>query len=342
MVTGRARSFWPDCGFELLTRDGRGRLRVTDDFLRLYLQRPELAPVAESCAAERALHAALLENPRRPVTPVNLLRIRDRDAVENWELFITFRDRLLAQGTIEDAYLSLFLDPLPRLPPLFADHLAQLVLKAIHEDRPDPLRLRAAELFFRPQKVRIEEGAVLVADEATLEQLVETGGFGDLGRLVREAAGRLRTVELDVLGEDNAEIYFQRSDRFDTVLDLSFTRPGLDALCRVLEAWLARLLDIAVSIQPLAQVRDERWRWHVGLDAEATGILNDLYEGREVEEERLARLLALFRMEFRDPSVLPAALRGRPVYLGMAMDARNRLRLKPQNLLVNLPLAEAA
>ena len=34
-------------------------------------------------------------------------------------------------------------------------------------------------------------------------------------------------------------------------------------------------------------------------------------------------------------------VRGRPVYLGMAQDARARLRLKPQNLLVNLPLAEA-
>jgi hypothetical protein len=30
---------------------------------------------------------------------------------------------------------------------------------------------------------------------------------------------------------------------------------------------------------------------------------------------------------------------GRPVYLAMAMDAEQRLRLKPQNLLLNLPLA---
>ena len=34
-------------------------------------------------------------------------------------------------------------------------------------------------------------------------------------------------------------------------------------------------------------------------------------------------------------------VRGRPVYMGMARDARARLRLKPQNLLVNLPLAAA-
>jgi hypothetical protein len=33
---------------------------------------------------------------------------------------------------------------------------------------------------------------------------------------------------------------------------------------------------------------------------------------------------------------------GRPIYLGMAMTTDNVLRLKPQNLLVNLPLAEPA
>jgi hypothetical protein len=34
-------------------------------------------------------------------------------------------------------------------------------------------------------------------------------------------------------------------------------------------------------------------------------------------------------------------VRGRPVYMAMAQDAQARLRLKPQNLLVNLPLPEA-
>jgi hypothetical protein len=34
-----------------------------------------------------------------------------------------------------------------------------------------------------------------------------------------------------------------------------------------------------------------------------------------------------------------AAIAGRPVYLAMAMDAGNHLVLKPQNLLLNLPLA---
>ncbi len=36
------------------------------------------------------------------------------------------------------------------------------------------------------------------------------------------------------------------------------------------------------------------------------------------------------------------AVAGRPVYLGLAMTTDNVLRMKPQNLLVNLPLAESA
>ena len=52
--------FWPACGYRLLEVDAAGRLRVTDDFLRSFLLRPELAPVPESCAAELALHDALL------------------------------------------------------------------------------------------------------------------------------------------------------------------------------------------------------------------------------------------------------------------------------------------
>ena len=51
--------FWPSCGYRLLARGGDGRLTVTDDYLRSFLARPELAPIPESCAAELALHDAL-------------------------------------------------------------------------------------------------------------------------------------------------------------------------------------------------------------------------------------------------------------------------------------------
>jgi len=53
--------FWRSCGYSLLERGADGRLIVTDDYLRAYFARPELAPVEESCANERALHAALMQ-----------------------------------------------------------------------------------------------------------------------------------------------------------------------------------------------------------------------------------------------------------------------------------------
>ncbi len=150
-----------------------------------------------------------------------------------------------------------------------------------------------------------------------------------------------RSVDLDVLSADNAEIYWERDDSFDTVLDISFSRPGLIALCKVLEDWVRHFLGVEVQIEPVGMIRDERWVWHVGLNVEANIILNDLYNGRDVGEDRLRQILSLFRLSFRDPAQMRADIAGRPVYLGMAMDGAETLRLKPQNLLANLPLAAA-
>ena len=343
-MTEEGRPLWLSSGFQLLSRDGRGRLVLEDDFLRAYLLRPELAPVEESCAAERRLHEALLETPRRPITPVTLLALKDPDARENYEVFARFRDHLMRHPTLEDAYLALFLPGAPALPPLFLEQMVHVIVRNMLVGREDsPLLFRAGECLFRCQNATVHEGAILLADEEIVERASSApdAGLGSLGQLIAEAGGRPRAVELDILREDNARSYYERAERFDMVLDISFTRPGLDALCRVLEIWLRHMLDIETRIQPLQQVRDQHWSWHVGLDTEASALLNDLYAGVEVGEERLAHLLTLFRLEPRDPALIRPALRGKPIYLGLAMDAKGKVRLKPQNLLVNLPLAEA-
>jgi hypothetical protein len=46
----------------------------------------------------------------------------------------------------------------------------------------------------------------------------------------------------------------------------------------------------------------------------------------------------LFKLE-TDTGFVPE-MRGKPVYLGLAMDATGVMRMKPQNILVNLPLTE--
>jgi hypothetical protein len=329
---------WRSAGRELLDPAEGGGLAVTPAFLKAYLARPELAPVAESCAAERALHRRLLEDPLAAIDERDLAAIGDADAAENYRVWLGFRDRLQARPSLEAAYLDMARHGAGRTPPLFLDQLVHVILRHLLDDEPDPLQWRAAELLFRPQRVTISEGGILVADEETVEQLAATGGFGGLGRLLVEAGTAPRTVELDVIGDGNAAGYWARSERFDMVLDVAFTRPGLDALARVLERWVRHFLGLAVRIQPVQTIRDERWSWHVGLDAEATAILNAMWHGQTVAQADLARILSLFRLEFADPAAMLERVAGRPVYLAMAMDAGKRLRLKPQNLLTGLPL----
>jgi Family of unknown function (DUF6352) len=330
--------FWRSSGYGLLTPEASGRLPVSDDFLRAFWLRPEVAPVAESCAEELALHDALMADPRLAVPPERLARLAEPDARDNYAAVLRMRERLLARPTMEAAYLDMLHTGSSGIPPLFLDQLVHVFLRHLLAGCDDPIRLRAAELLFREQKVTIQTSAVMLADEET----VEMRASGRPGRLLLEDEAPARHIELDVLDDANAAIYWARSDRFDTVLDLSFARPGLDALCRVLETWVRHFTGAAVSIQPVQRIDDQRWVWHVGLDSEASALLNALYDGEEIDEARRARLLALFRLEFRDPSDMLERIRGRPVYLGLAMTPAQRLKVKPHNLLINLPLARAA
>jgi hypothetical protein len=94
-----------------------------------------------------------------------------------------------------------------------------------------------------------------------------------------------------------------------------------------------------VAIEPLARVDDERWRWHLGLDVDSSAILDALYRGEPVPDSELERLVLLFRLSFDDPADARPQIAGRPVYLGLGVRPDRTLRMKPQNLLVNLPLA---
>ena len=331
--------FWRSAGWHLTEPTEAGRLRITDDWLRAYLLRPELAPVEESCSAERALHANLVDHPRAPIEDATLGELADADVQENYKAYRTYRDRLLARPTIEAAYLDMIENGIDGIPPLFLDQLVHVLLRHCLRDTDDPIRLRAAEAFFRTQKVSIQDGRVMLADEETVEMHASGQGFGSLGRLLVQAEAKPVSIDLDVLDETNAESYWARSDRFDTVLDLGFTRPGLDGFCRALETWVRHLRGVEVNIQPVQQISDERWSWHVGLDAEASAFLNDLYGGAEIDEARSTRLLSLFRLEFADPADMLERVRGRPVYLGLMMTKNERLTMKPQNILANLPLA---
>ncbi|MEK9971116.1 MAG: DUF6352 family protein [Ferrovibrio sp.] len=331
-------AFWISSGYDLLDRGADGRLAVSGDFIRAYLSRPEMAPPDEACDAERALHAALLGDPQRVVTAADLAALADADAQENYAIFLRFRDHLMRADSLEAAYIGLLRPTAPAVPAMFMDHLAAAILRDLLDGRDNAFQARAAELFFRVQKVTIQDSRMLLADDETVEMLSAGRGFGSLGALVADAGTALRSIDMDIMTKENAPEYWARSDKHDFVLDFGFTRPGQDAFARVTEAWVERLTGAAVQVQPVQTIRDERWVWHVGLDTTSTAIMNALYEGKSVDDDHMRQVLALFRLEFRDPSLMLPRVAGRPVYLGVAMDHHGKLRLKPQNLVVNLPL----
>ena len=325
--------FWLSCGHHLLDRDEGGGLLLTDDFLKVYLARPELAPPPEACVAERALHSVLLADPRRAVSAAEIDAIADADARDNWRILLAFRDHLVAYRTIEAAYIELVRGGIGRTPPLFVNQLAHVILRNILDACGDPFVARAAELFFREQRMTLHEGSLLAADEETI------AGLGDqpLTPLV-SMLGLPAAAEIDVLNDENAESYWERSDRFDTAIDLTAGRGGLASLARVIEAWTAHLLSVAVDVEPLTALQDVNFTWYVGLDAHGTRIGDALWRGEDLDEAARSQIVGLFRLTFRDAAMMSEAVSGAPVYLILAMTPDKVLRMKPQNLLTGLPV----
>ena len=179
---------------------------------------------------------------------------------------------------------------------------------------------------------------MLAADAATIEVFAETGGFGSVGRLLRAQNTPVAQVKMDVMNAENAALYFLRDELYGFVLDLSPGGPAASALARVLERWVAHMAGARVKIEPLARIEDERWRWHVGLDVDGSTILNALYRGEPVPPEDLERLVLLLRLAFEDGRDVLDEMAGRPVYLGLGCRPDRTLKMKPQNLLLNLPL----
>ena len=347
---------WPEAAAEHLRPDARGWHTPTPGFWRVFWGRPELALVPESCAAEVALHQHLQDKPLAPVGEAEVAALTDADARDNWRVALAWRDTVLACGTLEAAWLAVVRGERPVPAPLFLDLAVQAVLARILP--PDNAMLwRAAELLCRAQRISLNAGRVLAADAAVADTLQDTAGLGDMGRLLREAGASLPEQALPVLSADTAADYLaqratHRAHRhvLDLTLDVQQHLPhgltltlqradsGLKALAAVLSLWLQHVLGLSAKIEPLPRIDDERWRWHIGLDAEASAILNALYQGDSVPPQRLERLVGLFRLRLDDAAMAPEMV-GKPVYLGLAMDAEGRLKLKPQNLVLNLPLA---
>ncbi len=334
--------FWRSAGTHLVSVNADGWLDVTPDLVRAYFARPEVRPIDTSCDQEIRLFEDLMANPMMTVDDARLATIDDADAADNYRTVLDFRARLVEAGTIEGAYLSMMRKADARVPSIFLDQMVHLIVHNILGKATDPIRLRAGEIFFREQNVSTDEGRIMLADEEVIAMHAETGGAGALGQLLVSSDTPMRQIELDVLDEDNKAMYWERSDNFDTVVDFRFTQPALDAFARVIEAWILHFLDLKVKVQPRRSIEDEHWSWHIGLDAEATRILNALYREETVEPQDAERLVALFQMDIEDQHRVGPTMSGKPIYLGLAMTEDKSVQMKPQNLLTNLPIIEPA
>jgi hypothetical protein len=281
--------------------------------------------------------------------------LADADARSNYLAFLEFRADAVAAGSLEAWYLRQIRSPSVATAPAFMTAVVHAIVRGLVDPATTAFQARAAELLFRPQRITNQGGRTLSADLAVIDMLNETAGFGELGRLLKLAEAPVAAVDMAVLTTENTTDYWRDADRHRMVLDLTHevsnevghgisftlqrTHSGLTALAGVLEKWIRHFLGCTVRIKPVQRIDDPAWRWHIGLDVQSMALLNDLYEGRPVEPARQARLVGLFRLDFDDIGDMRADVAGYPVYLGMATSDDGVLKLKPQNLLLNLPMA---
>lgn len=327
------KDFWITCGYHLLDRNASGGLVVTDEFLKAYFARPELVPPDDACAVERRLHRELFADPCRAVAAAEVAAIADADARENWQFVLAFRDLLLRQPTLEAAYLALVRSGSINLPPLFLYQLVHVILRNALDGCEDPFVLRAAELFFRPQRIVPHRHLLLLGDEEVIGGPSPTPVLSLISML-----GTATGAEVDVLSEGNADSYWHRGDQFDLALDLTGGTRGPAALAEAMRRWISHLLGVDVAIEPLTALRDAKLTWYVGLDAEATRIGDQLWHEGELDERTMARVLALFRVTFANPELVVDAVGREPFYLLLAISPDQLVRMKPQNLLTGLPI----
>src|SRR5262249_8478408 len=169
------------------------------------------------------------------------------------------------------------------------NQLVHVILRNALDGCEDAFMLRAAELFFRPQRLTAHEGSLIAADDETIAGV----GAQSASPLV-SMLGLPTNAAIDVLNGDNAASYWERSDRFDLALDLTAGRRGLAALGEVIVRWLEHLLAIKGTIEPLTAVRDVNLAWYVGLDAQATRIGDALWRGEEVDDATQGRIARLY------------------------------------------------
>jgi Family of unknown function (DUF6352) len=252
--------FWVSSGHHLTRRNAIGALLVTDELLLAFLARPEIVPPQEACDAELKLYKLLKDNPRAPVSSAMIMAMKDEEAQENWQFFINFRDLLLTSKTIEAAYMVLIKSK-TKSPVMFYNQLVHLILRNALDECDDPFVLRAAELFFRPQKASFMNEALVLADEEVIDEL---NADNKAQMASSPLTAMLNEVKLDVLTDETQDSYWSRSDANTMILPLGSNPRARDALARVIEHWLHAMLAIKTNVTPQTGIDDPDMKWFIG------------------------------------------------------------------------------
>ena len=83
------------------------------------------------------------------------------------------------------------------------------------------------------------------------------------------------------------------------MIDFRSLQPANDAFARVIEHWINHFTGVSVRVQPVQRIDDDRWTWHIGMDAHSSQLLNKLYEGAQLSLEEEVSIIGLFRMEIQ-------------------------------------------
>ena len=322
--------FWVASGHHLTRLNSAGRMLVTDELILAWLARPEILPPAEACDAERSLHERLIKTPRARVSDKELDALYDPDARENWRFLLGLRNLLLDAGTIEDGYARIIQQGM-NLPSVFMGQLVQLILRNALDGCDDAQTLRAAECFFRPQRSHIKEDTLRLVDDELMQLYDQEMHASPLTAMFSGGVD-----SLDVLGGGNDWTYWSRSDAHTMVLNFGGDPEARKGMARAIAAFLQHMLGLDCTVTAHSRVTDVDLRWFVGLDAAGTAIGNALWHGKPAP----AKLVGLFRLDLDNKERLRADMRDHPVWLILGLDADGVIRMKPQNLLTGLPLAE--
>src|SRR5262249_6814254 len=149
---------------------------------------------------------------------------------------------------LEAAYVDIIRSKL-KVPHIFLNQLVHVILRNALDGCEDPFVLRAAELFFRTQRMTVHEGSLIAADEELI-----SGTSGMPSSPLVSMLGLPAEANIEIITDDNGKDYFERSDQFDMALDLTAGRRGVAALAEAVQRWTTHILGLEVAVDPLTEM----------------------------------------------------------------------------------------